>query len=95
MKRCGLRTLSLLGGVVPNLSQTSLVVLALLHGAKLIANRIPIMMLQILSSIPLISGARTEMLLKSSSEIILWCLNMLLKEIVDTRKLTPQYGFIR
>ena len=30
------------------------------------------------------SSAGTKALLKSSSDIILWCLNMLLKESVDT-----------
>ena len=57
MKRCGLRTLLLivdqdlyLMGLVTNLSRTSLVVPALLHGAaRLIANGIPIVKLQISS----------------------------------------------
>ena len=48
-----------------------------------IMDRIPIMKLQVSSWYTSYSSARTEALLKSSSEIILWHLNMLLKEGVD------------
>ena len=42
------------------------------------------MKLQISSKCTFHSSARTKALLKSSSEIILWRLNMLLKESIDT-----------
>ena len=53
-------------------------------GHKPIANGILIVKLQISSYCTSYSSAGTEALLKSSSEIILWSLNMLLKESVDT-----------
>ena len=56
-------------GVTANLSRNS---------------RIPIVQLQISSKCTSYSSAGTEALLKSSSEIILWRLNMLLKVSVDT-----------
>ena len=59
-----------------------------LHGAaKLIVDGIPITKLH--ADYTSYGSARTEVLLKFSSEIILWHLNMLLKESVDpeiTRK---------
>ena len=54
------------------------------RGHKPIVNRIAIVKLQISSKCTSHSSARTEALLKSSSEIILWRLNMLLKENADT-----------
>ena len=58
------------------------------HDRESIANRIPIANLQISSyHISQYSSATTEALLKSSSEINLWHLYMLLKESVDTENL--------
>ena len=45
------------------------------------------MKLQLSSYYTSYSSAGTEAPLKSSSEIFLWCLNMLLKESVDTENL--------
>ena len=52
-------------------------------GHESIANAIPIVKLQISSRCISFSSVGNEALLKSSSEIILWCLNMLLKDSVD------------
>ena len=54
------------------------------HGRKLIASGIPIVKLQISCKCTSYSSAGSGALLKSTSEIVLWRLNMLLKESVDT-----------
>ena len=54
-------------------------------GHESIMNGILIMKLQLSSKYTSYSSAWTEVLLISSSEIILWHLNMLLKESVDMK----------